>query len=140
MERLRSFLTACGNRLRAFMSGRYGTDQLNLGLLVLYLLLCLIASATGFSFFNLLALIVVVLAFFRMLSRDPYRRARENQLFLDKMQPVLRFLRQQRLRFTDKQHRYYRCPCCRQMLRVPRGRGKITIICPRCRTTIERKS
>ena len=140
MEQLRRILSALGGRLRRFMSGRYGTDQLNLALLVLYLVLSLLGSATSFFLFNLLALIVVILAFFRMLSFDHYRRARENQLFLEKLQPVLRFFRQLRLRLTDRQHRYYRCPCCRQMLRVPRGRGKITIICPRCRTSIERRS
>ncbi len=140
MERLRGFLQACGNRLRLFMSDRYGTDQLNLALLVLYLMLCLISSLTNILFFNLLGIAVVILVFYRMLSRDHYRRAQENRFFLEKAEPVLRFLRQQRLRLTDRQHRYYYCPCCRQMLRVPRGRGKITVICPRCRTSIQRKS
>ena len=128
------------NWLRSFMSGRYGTDPLNLGLLVLYLVLCVLASATGLVLFNLIALIVVIFAFYRMLSRDHYRRAQENQWFLAKMQPVFRRWRQMKQRFSDREHRYYRCPCCRQMLRVPRGRGKITITCPRCRTALKKKT
>jgi len=128
------------NWLRNFMSGRYGTDQLNLGLLVLYLALCVLASATNLILFNLIALIVVICAFYRMLSRDHYRRSQENQWFLLKMQPVFRWGRQLRQRLTDREHRYYRCPGCRQMLRVPRGRGKITITCPRCRTVLTKKS
>jgi len=128
------------NWLRNFMSGRYGTDQLNLGLLVLYLVLCLLASATGFLLFNLVALFVVIFAFYRMLSRDHYRRTQENQWFLVKMQPVFRWWRQTKQRLSDREHRYYRCPRCKQLLRVPRGRGKITLTCPRCRAKLTRKT
>ena len=128
------------NWFRNFMSGRYGTDQLNLALLISYLIFCLIASLTGLTFFNLFALAAVILCFYRMLSRNVYRRSRENQTFLIRMQPVFRFCRQTGTRLRDREHRYYRCPCCKQLLRVPRDRGKITITCPRCRTTLTKKT
>ena len=128
------------NRLRNFMSGRYGTDQLNLALLIFYLLCCILYSITKLYFFNVLALIAVILCFYRMLSRDISRRASENQRFLTQMQPFFSWCRRIKMRTQDKQHRYYRCPCCKQTLRVPRGRGKITITCPRCRTTLTKKT
>jgi uncharacterized paraquat-inducible protein A len=75
-----------------------------------------------------------------MFSRDIARRSRENQTFLTKMQPVFRWWRQLNARVRDRDHRYYRCPCCKQVLRVPRGRGKIAITCPRCRTVLNKKT
>jgi hypothetical protein len=128
------------NWFRNFMYGRYGTDQLNLALLVSYLVFCLLASFTGIGLFNLIALAAVIFCIYRMFSRDIARRSRENQTFLTKMQPVFRWWRQLNARVRDRDHRYYRCPCCKQVLRVPRGRGKIAITCPRCRTVLNKKT
>ena len=66
---------------------------------------------------------------FRMLSRNTYRRYRENRRFLLLID-----------RFRDRQHRYFDCPSCRQSVRVPRGKGKIAITCPKCREKFVRKT
>ena len=128
------------NWLRNFMSGRYGTDQLSLALLIFYLILGFLGTLTGMTFFHILAFLAAFFCVFRMLSRDFYRRRSENQRFLTVMQPVFRKTRQWYARLQDRDHRYYRCPCCKQLLRVPRGRGKITITCPRCRNTLTKNS
>ena len=94
-----------GDGLRKFMAGRYGSDRLNQ---------CLLGAA-------FLAYIPLIWSIFRMYSRNIEARRRENAAFL-------RFFS----RLTDKQYRYFRCPGCRQVVRVPRGKGKINIRCPKC--------
>ena len=74
-----------------------------------------------FILLSFLAYIPLIWSIFRMYSRNIEARRRENAAFL-------RFFS----RLTDKQYRYFRCPGCRQVVRVPRGKGKINIRCPKC--------
>ena len=123
--------------LRRVMTGRYGTDQLNNVLLIIALVLCLLPSILSIFIFipplNLLltlgAYTLMGIALFRMFSRNTYKRYEENRRYL-------RF----RERLKDRTHRYYQCPRCRQDVRVPRGKGKISITCPKCKEKFIRKS
>ena len=81
------------------------------------------------SVLSLLAYIPLIWSIYRMYSRNIEARRRENTAFL-------RFFS----RLTDKQYRYFRCPQCGQQLRVPRGRGKISITCPKCHNQFIKKS
>lgn len=125
------------NRLRQFMYGRYGTDQLQWGLLGAYLVLSLILSG---SILRYIALVPLVFFWYRFLSRDIYKRRAENTLFMKKAEPVILYFKRIKSRLQDREHRYYSCPRCKQTLRVPKGRGKITITCPMCRTSIIKKT
>lgn len=127
--------------LRRFMAGRYGNDQLNAALLVLGLALIVIEMLTGWSWMSMFILALLILCYFRMFSRNIQARYAENQKFLRWWGPVSNRLRNARMRFADrKTHRYFKCPQCKQRLRVPRGRGKINITCPHCHTQFVRKS
>ena len=125
------------NWLRNFMAGRYGVDQLQWTLLGAYLALSLLIPN---GVWRLLALIPLALFWIRFLSRDVYRRSAENRAFLQKAEPVILLFRRWNNRLKDRDHRYYNCPRCKQVLRVPRGRGKIAITCPNCHTTITKKT
>lgn len=125
------------NWLRNFMTGRYGSDQLGWALLVLYLLLSLLLPGKFLRYF---CLIPLFLFWFRFLSRNVLSRAAENRIFLQKAEPVFSFFRKRSAQYRDREHRYYTCPGCRQTLRVPRGRGKITITCPKCGRTITKNT
>ena len=111
------------NAIRRFMYGRYGNDQLNLCLIVLYLALYLILAARV-----------------RPLSRNMTRRREENDRFLCLVDPAVRWLRLHRTIRRDKEHRYFKCPNCGQMLRVPRGKGKITVTCRGCGASFQENS
>lgn len=124
------------NWLRNFMYGRRGSDELNWALIIFYVVLSLLLPRS----LRLLLWIPLVLFWFRFLSRDIYRRSAENQKFLELTAPVQRTLRAWNSRLKDREHRYYNCPRCHQTLRVPRGRGKIAISCPNCKTTIIKKT
>ena len=128
------------NALQRFMYGRYGNDQLNLFLMGVYLLLFFLAAIMDAGLFSLLGEILLFLALFRMLSRNLAKRREENRTFMKKAAPVLQWLRLRRNILKDKEHRYFRCPNCAQQLRVPRGKGKITVTCRSCGASFQEKS
>ena len=128
------------NAIQRFMYGRYGTDQLNLALLVLYLVLYLVSALFRLEILYWLSLAVLFLLLFRTLSRNAARRRAENSKFLQVAGPVMRWWRFQRTVHRDKEHRYFKCPNCGQQLRVPRGKGKITVTCRSCGAVFQEKS
>ena len=87
-----------------------------------------------------LSLAVLFLLLFRTLSRNAARRRAENAKFLQVAGPVIRWWRFQRTAHRDKEHRYFKCPNCGQQLRVPRGKGKITVTCRSCGASFEERS
>lgn len=128
------------NAIQRFMYGRYGNDPLNLFLLVVYLIVFLVYSLTGFKPLYWATLILIFIALFRLLSRNPARRREENAKFMRAAGPVLRWYRLRRAMHRDKEHCYFKCPNCGQQLRVPRGKGKITVTCRGCGASFQEKS
>ena len=123
------------------MIGRYGTDGLNQFLSILSLVLILLALLTKSSFLTLLGVIPLVLCYYRSLSKNISKRTEENYQFYavkDRVTGKINGLKDQWA--NRKLYHYYRCPKCRQKLRVPRGRGRIQISCPRCGTQFIKKS
>lgn len=131
-----------GNAIRRFMYGRYGSDQLNLTLLVTAVALSLLNSLLSVFLYEstaftrvispslyLLMLVLLGLSLARCFSRNIYKRRQENQRF-----------RSFFARICDRQHRYFRCPTCKQRVRVPRGKGKLNIRCPKCGNRFLRKT
>ena len=139
------FLDRVRNALMRFMYGRYGNDQLNRALCVLILALYLISLPLSLipmvgsvlRFLNTFLWFVVLL---RMLSRNVERRRGENAWFLSMIGPAAQALRNHKMRQQDKEHKYFTCKNCSAVCRVPRGRGKIIITCPKCGREIRGKS
>ena len=137
MNNFSAWLRDLGAKIRAglfqFMSGRYGTDRLNMVILcaglVASLLSMLVRSHPIGVILWALSYGLMFWAIFRSLSRNTYKRYQENRKFL------LIFDR-----LKDRQHRYFACPKCRQTVRVPRGKGKISITCPRCKERFVKKT
>lgn len=123
-----------------FMAGRYGGDQLNLTLIALYLILYVVFLFTRLLVFELLGTVVLIFSLYRSLSRNLERRRTENARFLQTVRPVWRKWAAFRSRLHDKEHRYFKCPNCGQMMRVPRGKGRITVHCRACGAAFEEKS
>ena len=127
------------------MIGRNGNDQLNRFLLLADVILLLLASLLGRrgigSLLYLLVLALLVLTYYRMFSRDLYRRRSENERYLrekEKLRAKLRILRE---RWNQrKDYKFFTCPSCKAVMRVPRGRGKIRIVCHKCGNTFMGKS
>lgn len=128
------------NFLQKFMSGRYGGDQLNNALMVLWFILWLVSIFTGWPILYSIALVLVFVTLFRTMSRKIDRRRAENERFLQLTRPLCKKCRTIRSRAKDKDHRYFRCPKCKQQMRVPKGKGRITVHCRSCGHTFEEKS
>jgi len=113
------------------MMGRYGVDQLSFAMLLLSMALVMFTGGRLW-FLAVLGFVLLGLAYYRMLSRNISARARENGIFLRYWQTLRNRCERLTARAKDRTHRYYRCPTCRQQLRVPKGRGTIAITCPKC--------
>ena len=128
-------------KFRQFMVGRYGTDGLNQSLSIASIVLLLISLITRISVFTWLGVALLVLCYYRSLSRNISKRTEENYRYYtlkDRLDGKVRGLKDQWA--NRKLYHYYRCPKCRPKLRVPRGRGRIQISCPRGGTQFIKKS
>lgn len=141
--------------LSRYMTGRNGIDALGRatigGALVLYVLRgimgAVLRSALFGGIFGLLYTVLAVVSVYRALSRDLPRRRAENDRFLSMGRQVagrVGALRQEgsgaAARLRDREHRYFKCQDCGTMCRVPKGKGKIVITCPKCGAKIEARS
>lgn len=127
-------------KLQRFMMGRYGNDRFNQFLMIVALIFMAI-SLFGPNIFYTIALGLMVYVYYRMFSRQIAKRTAENQWYWQKEMKVRNWLQ---LRKRDvvqrKDYHIYKCPNCKQKLRVPRGRGKIAIRCRKCGTEFIKKS
>ena len=128
------------NMLRRLMYGRYGGDQLSFFLLVVYLILSLLSGLRYLAFLQWIALAVLAWDLYRMLPRNLPRRRAENAKFMQLAGPAINWFHLRRTMHRDKEHRYFKCPNCGQYLRVPRGKGKITVNCRNCGVSFEETS
>lgn len=126
--------------LQRFMAGRYGNDNLNLVLFALYFILYVISGFVHSNLLAILALACVALSFYRTFSRNIAKRRAENAKFMELIRPVMRWVRVKKARRQDREHCYFRCPNCGQQLRVPKGKGKISITCRSCGVSFEKKT
>lgn len=124
-------------KLMNFMQGRYGNDQLNIGLLVLYFVLGIvrmfIRNRVAAYIFYVVMTAVLLFVFYRILSRNIAKRQQENAVFMrfwGKIRPKL-ILFKDRIRDV-KTKRYRTCPNCKNVLRLPVRKGKHFVKCPRC--------
>ena len=126
--------------LQRFMYGRYGNDQLNLTLMGAYLALYVLAALFRLSLAARLAPILILIALLRMLSRNISKRRAENDKFLEIVRPLVHRYNVNKSRRQDREHCYFKCPNCGQQLRVPKGKGKISITCRSCGVSFEEKT
>ena len=129
------------DKLIRFMQGRYGNDQLNRFLSVacmVGLVLSMLIKSGGLYY---AAILLMCLQLFRSFSRNISRRYAENQKYLALTSRLRYTFSKKKNEWKQlKTHHIYRCPGCRQKIRVPRGRGRIEIRCPRCYQTFIKKS
>jgi hypothetical protein len=123
------------NRFRRFMYGRYGFDQLSQFILWMAIIVSFVGTISRFYVVTYAAYFILAYAVFRILSKNISRRTQENYKFMGVKNSIVGRL--QKIKRTiggTKTHKYYLCPNCKQTIRVPKGKGKISITCPKCRT------
>lgn len=128
-------------KLMRFMYGRYGVDSLGRFTLIAGLVCILLAGWLDSLILSLVFWVLIICAYFRMFSKNIYKRSAENQWYLNKTYKIRCFFARQKNQMAQrKTHHIYKCPACRQKIRIPRGKGRIEIRCPKCSATFIRKS
>lgn len=132
-------------KLIRFMQGRYGIDQLSKFLLVIGLIAVLASAFFGGNpaalILYLAGWVLVIYSYSRVFSRDVPKRYAQNQAFLAKTYKIRAFFqRQKNIWWQRKVYHIYTCPSCKQKIRIPKGKGKIEVRCPKCGTTFIKKS
>ena len=118
-------------KLMAFMQHRYGNDELNIVLLIASVIFNLLSPIA--RIFSGLSMVCICYAIYRIFSKNIYQRRCENAKIL----PYVNFVK---AKFKNKGHsKIFMCPKCKRTLRVPKGKGKITLSCP-CGEMLKRKS
>ena len=129
------------DKMARFMYGRYGMDQLSRNLSLICLVLLIVTMFVRNNVIYMIALVGIVYTYIRVISRNISRRSEENEKYLKFHYKVVGKLNKIKFRITDsKTHRIFRCPSCSQKIRVPRGKGKISIKCPKCRIEFIKKT
>ena len=128
-------------KLMRFMAGRYGFDPFGKATLIGALIVMVLSGLFESAILSLLAWALIIYTYFRLFSRNIYRRSAENQAYLEKTRGIRTWFNSQKsLMAQRKTHHIYKCPTCHQKIRVPRGKGRIEIRCPKCQTRFIKKS
>ena len=130
-----------------FMYGRYGMDELSKFLSYAALLLLIISmlfgqsAASAKSVVFLLAAVLLVFSYFRIFSKNYEKRRAENAKYLSFKRPLADKLKLRREMWTQRKNfKFFKCPSCNSVLRVPKGKGKVRIVCKKCGTAFEKKT
>lgn len=139
---MKRWVQSLAEKMRAWMHGRYGEDELSRFVVVTAMAVILLSN-----FFRhkeivyLAAMVPLIWQAFRVFSRNIEKRKKERDVFLRFVGKIKHFFTLRKNMWRERRtHRYYKCPNCKVHLRVPKGRGKIEISCPKCRIKITRKT
>lgn len=140
-QRLRMVMQQFATKLQQFMVGRYGSDQFTLFLSITGIIFSFLGNFRHLRLFYFIGTIMIFYGLFRSLSKNYEARRKELNWYLvwsEKPKAYIKLIMNQ---IRDrKTHRYFRCKSCKTVMRVPKGRGKIEITCPKCRMKVVKKT
>ena len=128
-------------KLIRFMYGRYRVDSFSNFLIYTGFIITLVTMFANVRWLPLLGWALVIYSYFRVFSKNHPKRYAENQLYLKYTAGIRSFFyRQKNLMRQRKTHHIYTCTSCHQKIRVPKGKGKIEVRCPKCSNTFIKRS
>lgn len=129
------------DRLRKFMMGRYGIDSFGRFLLVLACITLLLSRMFFRNALYIVSLMILIYAYYRVFSKKINKRYKENNTYLNYKYKIRNFILKEKYMFKQRRiYHIYRCPGCRQKIRIPKGKGKVCITCPKCKTEFIKRS
>ena len=128
------------SKIQRFFWGRYGNDELNRDILYIEIGLMLISLFSRSRIWILLFDVLMIFSFYRMLSKNISARYTENQKWQFFKKKWMHVLMAGSKNIKDKDFKYFVCPKCTQMIRVPKGKGNIEVRCPNCKEKFEKRS
>ena len=128
------------DRIAKFMAGRYGVDRLYYFLLGICCILIVINIFANSIIISIIEATLFVYSIFRVLSRNVYKRQQENEKFIKISDKPKQIYNLEKCKYRDrKTHVYKKCPSCKNNLRLPRQKGKHTVVCPCCKNRFDVK-
>ena len=124
-----------------FMMGRYGQDELSRFLSIVSLVCLVMFFFSKVQILYIMAFVLLIYSLFRIMSKHHDKRRAERNVYISARNAIKKEFGYVKNKWTHrKTHRYYKCPRCKQALRVPKGRGSITISCPKCKNQFDKKT
>ena len=129
------------NWLKKFMMGRYGVDHLSNAMLLISILILVANIFLKIPALSTFVTIIIFISYFRIFSKNINKRYQENMKFLNWWNPIKGKFNKTKTKIKQgKTHKFFKCPNCSQDIRVPKGKGRIKIRCPKCNETFEGRS
>ncbi len=127
------------HKINNFFRGRYGYDELNRFLIIFYAILVILNLILRAYVINIIGFAILIILLFRILSKNYEKRRAENKKFMEITAPFRVWIFNMR-NSSKSEYKLFICPKCRQKVRVPNGKGKIQITCPKCRNEFVKRS
>lgn len=125
-------------------NGRHGVDELSIFQMVwavIFLIVSIFTGKTASGIFSFLSIYLLILSTYRILSKKEMERNSENYAFMAKvLNPIKNSFKKAKPKKKDKNYKYIKCKNCGQELRVPKGKGKIKVKCPKCGEQFEERT
>ncbi|MCR5637073.1 MAG: hypothetical protein K6F76_07870 [Clostridiales bacterium] len=129
------------DKLRLWLQNRYGFDELYLFLSFVCLVFILLSVIPPLRILGIFAAAGICYNTFRFLSKNIEARQKEREFYLKRRDTVKVNFNLLKKRIKDrKTYKYFKCTSCKAVLRVPKGRGKIEVTCPKCKSKFIKKS
>lgn len=128
------------NKIRNFMYGRYGIDDLYKLLLIICFILLVINMFLNNNIIRIIELLLIFIILYRSLSKNISRRKKENDKYLSIKNRIIKSFNYNKKKYEERNtHMYKKCPNCKQKIRLPLKKGKHTVKCPNCSYKFEVK-
>lgn len=129
---MQEFINKVRNGARNLMNGRYGSDQLGTTLVIVALVLTILSNWLG-RWLSIVALLILIVVFVRMFSKNIEARKKENDAFVSFLPGANTWIRRQRVKWSNRKTKaYVRCPHCNAEFALPKGKGRLRATCPKC--------
>ena len=137
---MKAWFQSIGSKIRIWMQGRYGMDELSRASTWIALALIILSSLTGLNILNTLAVVLMIWSIFRTYSKNIYKRREERDNWLRMTGSAKSWFSLQKRKWKDrKDYRYFCCKQCKSVMRVPKGKGTVIIRCRKCHSEITKK-
>lgn len=129
------------NWLKKFMVGRYGVDHLSNAMVIFSIVILVANIFLKIPLLSSIVTVIILISYFRIFSKNINKRYQENMKFLNWWNPIKsKFSKTKMKAKQSKTHKFFKCPSCSQEIRVPKGKGRIKITCPKCNEKFEGRS
>lgn len=138
---MKNFFLNVSRKFAFWMYGRNGMDSLNMFIAVVALVLSVLSNFRPFYILSPLSTFCIIVFIVRFVSKNLQKRREENAKYLQIKNKFLGKIPTYKKMWQDRNtHKYFKCPNCKTTLRLPKGRGKIEITCPKCQNKIIRRT